>query len=59
LFWGKENGGFSSKFCTLAPSKWPTIVDKHPHDSDHAECVRVRVWALASQKSQIIQVGAS
>jgi len=30
--------GFSSKFGTLAPSKWPTIGDKHPHDSDHAEC---------------------
>jgi len=34
-----KTGGFLSKFGTLAPSKWPTIGNKHPHDSDHAECV--------------------
>ena len=35
----QTKGGFPSKFGIFGPFEIGVVGDKHPHDSDHAECI--------------------
>jgi len=38
LFWNKQKGGFLDEIWHFWPLEIGGVGDKHPHDSDHAEC---------------------
>ena len=56
LFWNKHKGGFLVKIWHLWPLEIGGFGDKHPHDSDHAECYQVCLCLLDWRCQQIIRL---